>query len=230
MPTDLNNCFPIRASYRPVSNLIRKGSGGRPVISRPSRKTVTLTSNANGIQMKFTKGNLLKTRLLKAFIDEKIHSDSKTVSGYIHPILCITSIIMTMRQYVYIARILYPVTNFWCVWSKEIGALFLKTKKRHSKENVIMCHVTIHSNMCESVESIWEAPCIRPFTDNPATRTHRKPFSTPYHNACKYVVPRVHPDRGEAGDIRSKYVKRPTYRWGLGRPVEKHFKVDLLRN
>ena len=104
----MNNIFPLEISSvfmwnaHSANKPLIKGPGGRPVIPRLSRNTVTLTRTRNGaIQVQLTKGNFVKVRQLKDSIDNEIFQGSKTVARDLHnhPILGIQSVIMTKQLY-----------------------------------------------------------------------------------------------------------------------------------
>jgi len=154
IPTGRNNIFPLVISSVFMWNAhsgnkpLMKGPGGRPVIPRVSRKTVTLTRTRNGaIQVQLTKGNFIKVRQLKDFIENEISQGSKTVARDLHnhPILGIQSVIMTKMQYVEIARKVYPQNR---------SGIYIK---RTSIENFakLLCELALNSDPLTSKSGIY---------------------------------------------------------------------------
>jgi len=152
--TGRNNIFPLEISSvfmwnaHSANKPLIKGPGGRPVIPRLSRDTVTLTRKRNGaIQVQLTKGNFIKVRQLKGFFENEISQGSKTVAHgiYNHPILGIQSVIMTKKQYVDIARKVYPQNR---------SGIYVE---RTSTENFakLLCELALNSDPLTSKSGIY---------------------------------------------------------------------------
>jgi len=125
-----------------------KGPGGRPVIPRLCRNTVTLTRTQNGaIQVQLTKGNLIKACQLKDFIEKEISQGSKTVASDLHnhPILGIHSIKMTRQKYVEIARKMYPQNRSGIYVEKTSIENFAK----------VLCELAMNSDPLTSKSGIY---------------------------------------------------------------------------